>query len=128
MIWPVVPGTVGFGHGSAAVVAVGLKLGSPTPAPPEVAVAVGADGAVGAGTHWLGDCVGPLNGGSAVLLTAGVPLVVGAGLAGNIPAPPPPLPPVLALALAAPVSANAAKLGSIRRIPRMSLSWACGVS
>ena len=118
MILPVVPGTVGFGHGSAAVVAIGLKLGSPTPAPPEVAVAVGADGAVGAGTHWLGDCVGPLNGGSAVLLTAGVPLVVGAGLAGNIPAPPP----TLALALAAPVSANAAKLGSIRRIPRISLS------
>ena len=53
-----------------------------------------------------------------MLLTAGVPLAVGAGLAGNIPAPPP----TLALALAAPVSANAAKLGSIRRIPRISLS------
>jgi hypothetical protein len=38
-------------------------------------------------------------------------------------------PPVLALALDAPVSANAARLGSIRWATRKSsLSWACGVS
>jgi hypothetical protein len=88
----------------------------PTPAPPEVAVAVGA------AAHWAGlDPVTPLG------------VVVGLAAAG-VPALAPPAagmapPPVLALALLAPASANAAKLGSMKWATRKSsLSWACGVS
>jgi hypothetical protein len=114
MISAVVPGTVGLGHGSAAVVA----FAPPTPTPPEVAVAVGVD------AHWAGLLpVTPL----------GVVGVVGL-VAVGVPALTPPAervapPPVLALALLAPASANAAKLGSMKWATRKSsLSWACGVS
>src|SRR5690349_16905616 len=110
MISAVVPGTVGLAHGSAAVVA----LTPPTPAPPEVAVAVGP------AAHSAGlDPVTPLG------------VVVGLAAAG-VPALPPPAegmapPPVLALAPDAPASANAAKLGSTKWPTRKSsLSWACG--
>ncbi|MGO9495681.1 MAG: hypothetical protein ACLQA5_03060, partial [Solirubrobacteraceae bacterium] len=54
MIFPVIPGTVGWGHGSAALVAF-VPPTAPTPAPPEVAVAEGV------AVHWPGPCVGPLK-------------------------------------------------------------------
>jgi hypothetical protein len=116
MISAVVPGTVGLAQGRAAVVA----LTPPTPAPPEVALAVGE----AAAAHWAGlDPVTPLG-------AVGVVGLVAAGVS----ALPPPAegmapPPVLALALLAPASANAAKLGSMKWATRKSsLSWACGVS
>src|SRR5581483_3450468 len=113
MISPVVPGTVGLGHGSAAVVA----LTPPKPAPPDVAVAVGVD------THWAGlDPVTPLG-------VVGVVGLVALGVPALPPAEGMAPPPVLALALVAPASANAAKLGSMKWATRKSsLSWACGVS
>src|SRR5690349_2548768 len=105
MIWAVLPGTVGFGHGSAAVAALVLELWlepvPPKPAPPEVAVAVGV---LGVDAHWLGDWVGPLKLGSAVVLGPAAPFVLAPRLD---PLPddiaPPPVP---ALALVGPASAN----------------------
>jgi hypothetical protein len=99
MISAVVPGTVGFGQGIGADGADGALL--PIPAPPEVAVAVGDD------VHAAGlDPVGAAGDGKLVV----------------------PVPTVLAAALGAPASANAARLGSISRLTRMSLSSAYGVS
>jgi hypothetical protein len=115
MISPVVPGTVGFGHGSGFA---GASV-PPTPTPPDVALAVGVE------EHWLG-----------LLPVTPLGAVGAAGTLGGVVAPvlvPPaaaiPPPPVLALAAETLLSANAAKLGSIRWATRKrSLSWACGVS
>jgi hypothetical protein len=133
MISAVVPGTVGFRHGSAALVVLVLVLASPTPAPPEVPVGVVVP--VAAETHWLGlDPVIPgASGGVAGLPTVplGAPWLAGwpaAGLAPPGAGVAPPAPALLALAAGATVSANAARLGRISRFPRISLSWACGVS
>ncbi|MGA8334200.1 MAG: hypothetical protein WB761_05630, partial [Solirubrobacteraceae bacterium] len=51
------PDTVGWGHGSAALVVFALPV-PPMPAPPDVAVAEGV------AVHWPGPCVGPLKLGS----------------------------------------------------------------
>src|ERR671922_1363500 len=96
MISPVTPGMVGRTHGSADA--------PPMPAPPDVAVAVGD------AVQSLGELVGSVVGGPAALV-CGAPALGAPGLA----APPPgATPPALALALDAPASASAAKLGSIR--------------
>src|SRR5438067_12455325 len=104
MIWAVVPGTVGLGHGSAAVVA----FAPPTPAAPEVAVAVGV----------AAHCAGLLP-----VMPLGAVGVVGVAAVGApalaLPAAGVP-PPVLALALVAPASANAAKLGTMKWDTRKS--------
>src|SRR5438477_1748505 len=105
MICPVAPGTVGCGHG---IVGAG-----PMPTPPELAAALGVD------VHGPPSAIRPE--------IRPAPAEVAAPDL-TLPAVAIAPPHVFALALDAPARTNAARLGSIRRIPRMSLSWACGVS
>src|ERR1700733_5831506 len=107
MILPVIPDTVGWGHGSAALVAFVLPA-PPMPAPPDVPVAEGVP------VHCPGPCVGPLKLGS-VMAPALVGVVALAPPAEVAP------PRVLALAVGAPASANAARDGSMRWATRKTL-------